>query len=184
MHLIGQAPDGSWIPEEKKFTASSYFEIFNEFLNSEKLAEALEEHDCILEVKMHPIFEVYEELFQPASERIKMVTSIGNQRDYDMFITDFSSFTFDFAYCKLPIMYFVPDMYEFNAGLNQYRKLDLPFEKAFGKLVTDADGAVDEVINVMERDFVPEPEYQKRMDEFYLPMEDCCGKLYDILMNE
>lgn len=183
-YLIGQAPDGSWIPEERKFTASTYFEHFNDFLNSERLAEALEEHDCILEVKMHPIFEVYEELFQPASDRIKMVTSISNQRDYDMFITDFSSFTFDFAYCKLPIMYFVPDMYEFNAGLNQYRKLDLPFEKAFGRLVTDADGAVDEVISVIDRDFVPEPEYQKRMDEFYLPMEDCCGKLYDILINE
>ncbi len=183
-YLISQATDGTWIPEEKKFAQSSYFQHFNDFLNNEVLIAALEEHDCVLEVKMHPIFEIYESLFEVKSNRIKMVTSIGNQNDYAMFITDFSSFTFDFAYCKLPIMYFVPDMYEFTAGLNQYRKLDLPFEKAFGKLVTDAQSAADEVVAMMERGFSPEPVYQKRMDEFYLPMEDCCGKLYELLMSE
>lgn len=183
-YLISQAADGTWIPEEKKFLKSNYFKQFNDFFSSEELAAALEEHDCILEVKMHPIFEIYEPLFEVKSDRIQMVDTNRNQRDYDMFITDFSSFTFDFAYCKLPIMYFVPDIYEFNAGLNQYRKLDLPFEKAFGALVTDAESAVAEVIEVIKRGFKPDAEYQKRMDEFYLPMEDCCGKLYDLLMNE
>ena len=133
---------------------------------------------------MHPIFEIYEPMFEVKSDRIQMVNSIRNQRDYAMFITDFSSFTFDFAYCKLPIMYFVPDLYEFNAGMNQYRKLDLPFEEAFGKLVTNAEEASAALVEAMEREFVPEPLYQKRMDEFYLPMEDCCGKLYELLMNE
>ena len=182
-YLISQAADGTWIPEEKKFAESNYFRHFNDFLNSEALAEALEEHNCILEVKMHPIFEIYEPLFSVQSERIKMVNTIGNQNDYAMFITDFSSFTFDFAYCKLPIMYFVPDMYEFNAGLNQYRKLDLPFEKAFGPLVTDAEEAVAQVIAVMEQDFLPEPLYQERMDTFYLPMKDPCGDLYKLLIQ-
>lgn len=183
-YLIGQAADGSWIPEEKKFAASSYFKHFNDFLNDENLIRALEENDCILEVKMHPIFVVYENLFEINSDRIKLVEAIANQNDYSLFITDFSSFTFDFAYCKLPIIYFVPDMYEFTAGLNQYRKLDLPFEEAFGKLVTDAETAAEEVVNIIKRDFTPEPVYQKRMDEFYLPMDDCCGKLYNILMSE
>ncbi len=183
-YLISQAADGTWLPEEKKFANSNYFREFNDFLNSDALISALEAHDCILEVKMHPIFEIYEPLFEVKSARIQMVNSIRNQRDYALFITDFSSFTFDFAYCKLPIMYFVPDIYEFNAGLNQYRKLDLPFEDAFGKLVTDAESAAAEVMAVMQRDFIPEDLYQKRMDEFYLPMEDCCGKLYDLLMNE
>lgn len=183
-YLIGQAADGTWLPDEKKFAASTYFEHFNDFLNSQELADALEKHDCVLEVKMHPIFEVYEPLFTPASDRIKMVTSIDNQNDYEMFITDFSSFTFDFAYCKLPILYFVPDIYEFNAGLNQYRKLDLPFEEAFGNLAVDAESAVADVIAAMEREFAPEAKYKKRMDEFYLPMEDCCGHLYKLLMAE
>lgn len=183
-YLISQAADGSWIPEERKFAKSNYFQQFNDFLNNEALINALEEHDCVLEVKMHPIFEIYEPMFTVGSDRIQMVTSIGNQSDYALFITDFSSFTFDFAYCKLPIIYFVPDMYEFTAGLNQYRKLDLPFEKAFGKLVTDGESAAAEVVEIMQRRFVPAPEYKERMDAFYLPMEDCCGALYDLLMNE
>ncbi len=183
-YLISQAADGTWLPEEKKFLKSNYFKQFNDFFQNEALIAALEEHNCVMEVKMHPIFEIYEPLFDETSDRIQMVDANRNQRDYDMFITDFSSFTFDFAYCKLPIMYFVPDMYEFNAGLNQYRKLDLPFEEAFGALVTDAESAAAEVIEVIKRGFKPGAEYQKRMDEFYLPMEDCCGKLYDLLMNE
>lgn len=183
-YLISQAVDGTWIPEEKKFIESNYFKHFNDFLNNDEFIQALEKYNCILEVKLHPIFEVYEELFTIGSERIKMVTSIDNQNDYAMFITDFSSFTFDFAYCKLPILYFVPDMYEFKAGLNQYRKLDLPFEKAFGPLATNAQKATEEIIKVMEMDFVPEPLYQRRMDDFYLPMNDCCGSLYELLTSE
>lgn len=183
-YLIAQAPDGTWIPEEKKFIESSYYKHFNDFLNDPELIEALEKNNCIIELKLHPIFEVYEELFTVDSERIKIVTSIDNQNDYDMFITDFSSFTFDFAFCKLPIMYFVPDMYEFKAGLNQYRKLDLTFENAFGPLVTDAQEAVIEIKKEIDMNFEPAPIYKKRMDEFYLPMEDCCGKLYDLLISE
>lgn len=49
--------------------------------------------------------------------------------DYTMFITDFSSFVFDFACLCRPVLYFVPDYGQFKAGMNHYRELDLPFEK-------------------------------------------------------
>lgn len=181
-YLISQAEDGSWVPDEKRFLKSEYFRQFNAFLHNDKLIEALKEHNCIIEVKMHPIFEVYEELFDVDSEYIKMVTSIGNQNDYSMFITDFSSFTFDFAYCKLPIMYFVPDMYEFKAGLNQYRKLDLPFEKAFGPLALNAAEAIDFLKKTISSNFTVDSVYYERMDKFFLPMSDCCEKMYNQLI--
>ncbi len=183
-YLIDQAKDGTWLPVPNRFINSNYFAQFQGLFSNERLAEALKKYNCILEVKSHPIFEVYNELFTNENPHIEFVDQIRNQRDYDLFITDFSSFTFDFAYCKMPIVYFVPDMYEFQAGLNQYRQLDLPFEKAFGQLVTSADEAVEELIAIMERGFSTSPEYQVRMDEFYLPMEDSCDALYRTLMGE
>ena len=41
--------------------------------------------------------------------------------DYKMFITDFSSFVFDFACLCRPVLYFVPDYGQFKAGMNHYR---------------------------------------------------------------
>ena len=38
--------------------------------------------------------------------------------DYKMFITDFSSFVFDFACLCRPVLYFVPDYGQFKAGMN------------------------------------------------------------------
>lgn len=39
--------------------------------------------------------------------------------DYKAFVTDFSSFVFDFAYLNRPIMYFVPDYPQFKSGMNR-----------------------------------------------------------------
>ena len=110
--------------------------------------------------------------------------SEANLEDYKLFITDFSSFVFDYAYLSRPILYFVPDYDQFRSGMNLYRELDLPFEEAFGPFVTEADKAVDEFIKICDRDFVPEDIYRKRMDEFYLPMNNCCEGIYDYIYND
>ena len=99
--------------------------------------------------------------------------------DYKMFITDFSSFVFDFAYLCRPVLYFVPDYGQFKAGMNHYRELDLPFEKAFGPLVLDPDGAVEEIKKAAKNGFEPESIYAERMRNFYYPLENCAEALYN-----
>ncbi len=166
------------------FCSTDYFINFQKFLNDERLHKALEEYDIYLDVKMHPIInDIVSDLFSADSERINFVSE-ANLGDYKLFITDFSSFVFDYAYLCRPILYFVPDYDQFRSGMNLYRELDLPFEDAFGPFVTEPEKAVDELIKICERDFVPEEIYCKRMDEFYLPMSNCCEGIYNYIYNE
>ena len=101
-----------------------------------------------------------------------------------MFITDFSSYVFDFAYLCRPIMYFVPDYEQFKSGMNLYRELDLPFEKAFGPLSIDPNTAVKNFIEFCNNEFVPDEVYKDRMNNFYLPMHNCCEGIYNYIYND
>ena len=78
----------------------------------------------------------------------------------------------------------MPDYEEFTSGMNQYRELDLPFDKAFGNLVYEADRAVDEVEKIINRKMEPEEIFVERMQKFYLPMGDNSEKVYQYLLGE
>ncbi len=101
--------------------------------------------------------------------------------DYKMFITDFSSYVFDFACLNRPVLYYVTDYMQFRSGMNHYKELDLPFEKAFGAMVTESRDAVAEVRKIIGRSFVPEEVYAERMGKFFLPLENCRERLYEFL---
>lgn len=166
------------------FCSTDYYINFQKFLNNKKLINILEDKDIYLDVKMHPIINgIVSDLFETTSDRIKFVSE-AKLEDYKLFITDFSSFVFDYAYLGRPIMYFVPDYEQFRSGMNLYRELDLPFDKAFGPLAIDPETAADEVIKICNRDFVAEDVYKKRMDEFYIPMENCCEGIYNYIHDE
>lgn len=183
-YLIGAAVGNKWTLTEGKFVGSDYFKIFNSFLNSPELEKVLAENNLYLDFKIHPIFAPYLHLFDNKNKHINFAGSSVNDEEYAAFITDFSSFVFDFAYLKRPIMYFVPDYMQFKSGINQYRELDLPFDKAFGNLVIDSESAVKEIIRIINNNFVPDSVFKERMDNFYLPMDKCCDKLYQFLIND
>lgn len=170
---------------EGGFKSSEYYINFQKFLDSEKLVEILEKNDLILDVKMHPIInDIVSDLFETKSERINFVHSDVNLEDYKAFITDFSSFVFDYAYLNRPILYFVPDYPQFKSGMNLYRELDLPFEKAFGRFVETPEDAVKEFERICNNNFIPEEVFRKRMDEFYLPMGKCREDIYNYISSE
>lgn len=169
---------------ESFFRSCDYFVNFQSFINSKELAQLLEKYDIVLDVKMHPIInDIVSSLFKADSNRINFVNSDINLEDYKVFITDFSSFVFDFAYLNRPILYFVPDYLQFKSGMNLYRELDLPFEKAFGNMVTDPENAVKELEKIFGNNFEPEEKYRKRMEDFYLPMGNCRQDIYEYVTS-
>lgn len=170
-----------WDVLPEKFIQSNYYKNIQEFINNEKLINLLEENDLLLDFKPHPIVLTFDNLFVSNSDRINILNSDVNLTNYKAFITDFSSFVFDYAYLNRPIFYFVPDMTEFKAGMNHYKELDLPFEDAFGELTETAEDAVNALEKIINNNFVPEKNYSDRMENFYLPLYDCCEKLYDYL---
>ena len=166
------------------FRSCDYFINFQSFINSKELAELLEKYDIILDVKMHPIInDIVSNLFETDNKRINFVNSDVNLEDYKVFITDFSSFVFDYAYLNRPVLSVVPDYLQCKSGMNLYRELDLPFEKAFGSMVTDPENAVKELEKIFRNNFEPEEKYKKIMEEFYLPMGKCRQDIYEYVTS-
>lgn len=182
-YLIGPRNGNEWMYTDEKFIKSDYFNNFNEFLNNPRLEEVLASNDVYLDVKLHPIFVPYKKYFDNDNPHVKFVGDEVIDDEYSMYITDFSSYVFNFAYLNRCIMYYVPDWMQFISGMNQYRELDLPFEEAFGPLVTNDEDAIVEIEKAIKNNFSPDKLYMERMKHFFLPIENCREKFYKYLIS-
>ncbi len=182
-YLIGSKIGNEWNYTEERFVKSDYFRIFNEFINDSRLEQILNQNNIYMDFKLHPIFRPYLKYFDNRNEHVSFAEEKVKDDDYIMYITDFSSYVFNFAYLGRTIMYFVPDWNQFVSGMNQYRELDLPFEDAFGPLVKDVDSAIEQIALAVEQGFMPEKIYVERMENFYLPMENNREAMYRYLMD-
>lgn len=183
-YLTSQINAAKWDLMEDKFKKSDYYKNFLTFLTDKRIEKSLEEHDVYLDVKLHPIVSGATGLFEIDSNRINLINGDVDIEDYCAFITDFSSYVFDFAYLNRPIMYFVPDYVQFKSGMNHYRDLDLPFDKAFGHFSTDPEKAVNDLLTIIDNNFVPEEIFSERMKNFYYPLENCAEALYQYVMSK
>ena len=156
-----------WNVFREKLLSSDYYKKFNALISSPELAEILEKNNCTFEIKMHPIISELGDVFTYQSDHIRMADAEVNVDEYCMFITDYSSYVFDYAYLNRPIMYFVPDYEQFRSGMGHYKDLDLPFEKAFGPLVLEAKDAVAQIKRIAEQNFKTDDVYSERMENFF-----------------
>lgn len=182
-YLIGSKEENRWNYTDNKFIKSDYFKYINEFINSPKLQQILEDNDFYMEFKIHPIFKPYLKYFDNNNNRVIFANDVINNDEYKIFITDFSSFVFDFAYYGKAISYFIPDWLQFKSGMNQYRELDLPFDNAFGPWTTKVVQAVYDIEIIIKNGCVPEKIYEERMNNFYLPLMNCRDNLYSYLVE-
>lgn len=175
---------GSWAPKEKAFLASDFYKVTSEFLTNPRLISFLKENGYVLDFKLHPIFRCYDEFYKVDGETVRIAEKTVDEFSYSVFITDFSSFVFDFIYLKRPILYFVPDMDLFDAGLNHYRQLDIPLNDGFGELSTDCDKAVDDLIALIKNNCIPEEKYVDKMNGLFFDVENHSEELYNSLIKE
>lgn len=148
-YLVGGYVKHKWQPLNEKFLNSSYFFKINEFLNSKELEYILENMDYTLDVKLHPIFSIYRELFSVNSKRITFVSENVKDEDYAVFITDFSSYSFNFEYIKVPVIHFIPDLEEFKAGMNGYRQLNYS-EIFWENIVENSEELIEKLEHVLK----------------------------------
>ena len=125
-YLVGDYIEKRWVKMDEKFIKSQFFKKVNTFLNSKVLSDFLEKNNYSLEFKLHPIFQMYKEHFKWNSSKITFVSEEVIDGEYDLFITDYSSYLFNFMYLSIPIIHFIPDKEEFKAGMNGYRELNYP----------------------------------------------------------
>ncbi len=181
-------PDGkgSWKPNEKQFLNSEFYKNTKAFLCDPRLNDALEKHGYVLDFKPHPNFRMYDDLFREElnGKTVRLAPPTVDEYSYSVFITDFSSFMFDFIYLKRPVLYFMPDLELFEAGLNHYRKLDIPFDEGFGEFSSDPEKAVNDVIALLENGCVPEQKYIDRMNGMFFDISNPAEALYDALIQD
>jgi Glycosyltransferases, probably involved in cell wall biogenesis len=130
-YLIGPDIEGIWQPLDKVFRNSDYFKNISAFLNSPQLEKFLEERDYVIEFKLHPIFSVYKALFHIYNNHVKMIDQVDKIEKYEIFITDFSSYAFDFFYLDRKVFSFMPDEMQFRCGMNSYREIEPESKKMF-----------------------------------------------------
>ncbi len=184
--LVGKYVNRKRVFNDAVLSKSTYFKGISGFLSNPELLEALEKYDVTIEFKPHPNFRAYEHLFEPfLNDRIKLAAPNVALEEYSLFITDFSSFNFDFLYQGRQLMYFVPDYDEFKCGaVTFYRDLDLPFEEGFGDFAKTSQEAAEFVIKRMECDFKTDEKYREKIDNFFISKGNHCQKLYEYLTKE
>ncbi len=184
-YLTTEVKASNWEANAERIQKSDYYKNFYAFLSDKSLHQKLESSKVYLDIKLHPIIADLKNLFDIDCEYINMVSGDVDVADYKAFVTDFSSYVFDFAYLNRPVMYFVPDYPQFKSGMNHYRDLDLPFDEAFGHMFTDAHEAAECLCGIIDRDFVPETVYAERMENFYYDFDgNCAENLYKFVVEQ
>lgn len=182
-YLTGEIVDGKRQINTNMLLNSDYYSKYMEFLNSDKLTHFLEENDLQLDAKLHQNMVNAIDEFELQSNRVHLVREDVHVEDYLIFITDISSYLYDFLCLERPIIYFMPDLKQFNAGMNGYRKLHIQFEDGFGNLCEDGDMVVAEMEKIRNNSYLMEDIFKERLRDFYLPLDNCREKLYHHLME-
>ena len=180
-NLTGPLVNGTRVLDIPNFESSTFYKGMQEFLNSGELIRLLEENDITLDFKLHPNFRGYEDLFSFDSDRISIGFGDINLGEYDLFITDFSSYQFDFINLLRPILYFVPDITEFRAGLHTYNKLELSSDELFGPISYDVDSAIQGIKEIISNAFQVSEPFDTRMKEFFSIADDPCEAIYQAI---
>ncbi len=178
-YLIGDIINGKREVYIEKFKNSNFYNKIDALLNNNKLIKFIEENNIEIDFKPHPIFKPYSKLIKSKSKNISVNFDKTFLSEYKIFITDFSSYQFDYIKYKRPIIYFLPDKKEFYAGLHTYRSLDLKYEDAFGNLTTNEDELIEEIIRIYNNKLHVDSKYLSRMKNFYIKNNNkCCENIY------
>lgn len=183
--LVGRIlPNGHNEPKEG-FENSEFYINYMELLTNKKLLKILEKEDYHLDFVLHSGFTCYERLFKMInSDRVHLVTM--DNFSYNtafcesaLFITDFSSTAFDFAYMRKPIIYFQFDEKEFfenhyNKGTWDYRK------DGFGPVVLQVNEVVEKITEYLQNGCEMSSKYRQRADEqFAYGDRNNCRRIMD-----
>ncbi len=131
------------------FLNSSFYKGMVAFIKQIERSELLEKHGYTFELKLHPNLAMYKEHLVFDDPRISMAPEIVDEGIYDVMITDYSSYVYDFLFAGSRILYYLPDQREFEGGANHYSRLDLPIQKGFGGFSNNPDDAVKQLDNLL-----------------------------------
>ena len=162
------------------FANSDYYAAFSEFLTDSRLHSMLRNHNYRLNFVLHPGMSAYFDLFEEFSNDVISVIP-QEQTNYSdifseskLFITDYSSTAFDFAYLKKPLIYYQFDEDKFfsmhyKKGYYDYRT------DGFGPVCTTCNQLIDAISQCFDDNFEMQDPYLERVNDTfaYIDKNNC-----------
>lgn len=170
------------------FFESDYMKYYEKFLSNEKLKNAALYLGYRIVFYPHPNMKEFCDLLTVDSNVIEVGLELEYKDLYNrasLFVTDYSSVVFDFAYMYKPVLYTQFDKDEFFAGNHSYTQGYFDYERdGFGEVAYDLDSTVDLIIEYMENDCQMKDKYRKRVDEFFTYHDhNNCQRTYEKLLE-
>ncbi len=174
---------------DSEFVKTNYYKNIISILTNEQLNEILAEKN--IKLIFYPHYEIQKRinLFNLKKKNIVIASSkkydLSNLlKETDMLITDYSSVFFDIAYQYKPICYFQPDYEDFRK--TQYGEGYFNFNTlGFGKVSLKVDDLINNVIKIINNDFLMDKEYQKRVNNFFLYNDSSnCDRIYNEIIKK
>lgn len=159
-----------WKQTEDEFIKSDYFEKWNSFLNNNEFNLLLTKNNLKAIFVLHNNMNQFSHCFKLSNDNIKINNNIKFSNLFSMgcmYITDYSSNAFEFAYLRKPVCYFQFDSNEFfekhsyNKGYYDYE------ENGFGKVTKTITSLIQEINNLVNNDFIIDDKYAERIDKFF-----------------
>ncbi len=174
-YLVRRASTAYWESIGRKFEESGYYKNILSFISGSGLNELLVKHRIRMDIKLHPNFSMYKDLFNTKSQQIKIVDNI-NFEDYKLLITDFSSFQFDFIYLNIPVIHFLPDAAQFKSGLHSYKDFIFPLEQT-GKIAYTPEELLVILENNLANNTIKNSMF---LNSLFVPhhQQDVCEEIY------
>lgn len=176
-YLVGDYSNHHWLPLKERFVSSQFYEETSSFLKSDTLKKMLEQYGYTLDVKLHPIFQMYQDEYVLSSERIQFADGSVEDGQYALMITDFSSYAYNFHFLNIPVLYFIPDEEQFKCGMNGYREL-LDSASIWESAARNSNEILEQVKKWLGEKYISKKEYH-----FYT-CSDRCQTIYQTIKGD
>lgn len=150
------------------FENSEYYRMFAKLLTSERFKAMLEKYDFKCQFLCHMGFACYENWFEKlASDRVEILRQADANysqifKESSIFVTDFSSTAFDFAYLNKPLIYFQFDeLTQYDPGWFSYE------ENGLGPITKTVDETLDKIEHYLENGCAVDGFYADRINSFF-----------------
>ncbi|MDR2748965.1 MAG: CDP-glycerol glycerophosphotransferase family protein [Bifidobacteriaceae bacterium] len=148
------------------FKETDLFQFYNSILANQKLIDALEKYNFSINFLVHPALVQQIDDFKSAHKRIKILTPPYNFAELanktKIFVTDYSSIFFDFAYTGACVIYSQFDRETFFTRQKYSETFWTYKENGLGPITENSDKTCKKIIEYIKRDGKAESKYLKR----------------------
>ncbi len=158
------------------FTSTDYFVNIYNLLTSFQLHNTLRKNGIELVFKLPKELTRFDALFKLDQIFFDHDSNV-QPNEYICLITDYTSFIFDFLFCDIPVIHYVPDKICIKAGLHFFRNVYFEIEK-----YCDKTNDINDVIDLTNK-YISNNKSNSCYDFFFKKDQNISDTIYKMLKN-